>query len=472
MLGKLRLEVFPNRELRATFTPEKNPSNRRKTNESHHETDSASIPVKAVTCHSLKTQNHSDSGTPEISHARKKAGFGSVGRQSRFSTYARRTILRAGGALESEVPHSECLFLTMTLPGSTNESMGVIAAWSAYIVDRFKSWLSKRVKSRYEMYVWEWQRRGALHLHYVVHCADRVIGEEIRRDLKAQWIRLLDSISRNSGVDVYARGFGFSHKNNKDVVRVDAQWCEKSVAAYLSKYVSKESKKNRDRVNSRYYPSRWYGVSRPLLQLLRKLTITAVFDNLKRVEWLTAYEDILSILQSQSLHCYSYRHEVGSGKTIVSYIEKQHKDSIWNQIMTQIGQYRDSFSNIRGQVAFSINRGLYLMRHNWRLRRTFSQLSSQYVRDVVSRWKRSEPITPADTTFLLDTLIFTFQYHRQTSMALSGAESSWYEAATALNRHCVKSGLTEVMGWTDEKLSHAGVDSGTASMQAGTSAGS
>ena len=461
MLGRACLEVFPNREWRATFTPERGPSHR-KTLESHHETDDNSSPAKAVTCHSFKIQNQAlsaDSGDrPE---QKIKAGYGRVGRQSKFSGRAKNTILRSGGALEHLYQPSECLFLTLTLPGSTDESMRAIAQWSGYLVNCFKAWLSKRLPHRYEMYVWEWQRRGALHLHYVVGCPDRALGEEIRQSLQAQWIRLLDAVCNKSGVDVYKKNSGFSHSSDKTVVKVDAQWCEKSVAAYLSKYVSKESSKNRNRVNKRYYPSQWYGVSRPLLAKLRELTVRIQIDNMTRRSWDGCYEDTLSVLQSLAIRCYSYRHQVGAGRTIVAYCHDSEKEGIWMEMKSQTQFVPKSSQSTRDRQTFLINRGLYLLRNNWRWRKTFSALSSGYVTSLVSCWRNSKPMTPADTTYLLDTLTYTLSYHRSITSSITGAESAWLLQAKAANEDALRSGLTLALEWPDEEVSQATLDSGT-----------
>lgn len=469
MLGRVSLTWYPNREVRAIFTPEKQPSHR-KTDESHNETGGRHFPVKAVTCHSLKTQNHPPSGgSGDCLNRRKKAGYGSVGRQSAFSNYARQQILRCGGALEHLYQPEQCLFLTMTLPGSTEAAKLAIAEWSAYLVDTFKSWLSKRVQSRHEMYVWEWQRRGALHLHYVIGCPDKAVGEEIRQSLRGQWIRLLDNVCEKSGVDVYAKNAGFSHKHNKGVVRVDAQWCEKSVAAYLSKYVSKESRKNRNRVNKKYYPSRWYGCSRPLLKLKQNLTKTVVTHNMRAREWHQSHEEILSVLQSTSLYCYNYRHNVGLGKSIVAYVENTVKDSIWTQIMMTIPSSQDLYSKSEETMMRILNRGMYLLNHNWLWRKQFTTTSSNYVKGLVGKLAASQPMTPCEAIFLLDTLVYTLGSLLSTRPYIPPGLKKWYSDGVELRQQCFGQSLSSWSDWTEVKLAQPPIDKSHDSEQAGTS---
>lgn len=425
LMRRILIQSYPNREIRVTTVREQ--VSRGKTNESHDETEGMTSSPSPPTCHSLKTlkgsENTQQKGLLQIDG---EPGWGGLPRFQRFSTYARRQILRAGGALERSHPHQECLFLTLTLPGSTKVSFEAMARYSAMAVQRLKSWIGWRIKSNLSIYTWEWQKRGALHLHYVVHCADKEIGEYIRSHLKEQWIRILDSISEASGVDMYRKHAGFSWVNDKDSIRVDAQWCEKSVAAYLSKYVSKPKGEGEFRKTFFYCPSRWYGVSRPLLQLLREMTFKCTFDNLNSSEAWGRYEDCLSLLQAWALKCYDYKHKVGDGRTTVAYCNTNEQDSIWNDVMNLNRPNPDSSMNTELKLKRLARNGTSLMMKHPTWLASFTQFCASTHIYKVMKLPSYKDITRNDLLFLVDMLAYSFRYTQRTRFELPGACKLWY----------------------------------------------
>lgn len=246
---------------------------------------------------------------------------------TRFGNNARRSLMRAGGALDRVVKDkSEIIFLTGTLPGSTPEAYQAIADYAHIIVDRLKSWLSKRALYRYEFYVWELQKRGALHLHYAVHIGDKEIGDRIINGFKEEWCNLLDMVGKLANVNLYRRGFGDRRVHVRQSVQAYAQRVHTGVAAYLSKYCSKEA--GRIHLHApKYFPRRWWGQSRPLKKLVDSLTKTfwLTFPRLSeaRSRMATFHDD----LSSMSVYQYSYRHHAGVGETSLSYVLK----SLWKE---------------------------------------------------------------------------------------------------------------------------------------------
>jgi hypothetical protein len=416
----LSLESYPNREIRVTLCRE--PSAK---------------PLKenleycdiSPTCHSLKTLN-----TPTKPHREGREreglppGYGGVTRYQKFSLYGRRTLLRAGGALEDEHPYHECLFLTLTHPGSTRESMQALASYSAYAVQHLKAWLGRRIKANLSMYTWEWQRRGALHLHYVVHSPDEQVRQYIQTHLKEQWLRILDAIARESKVDIYRKHSGFSWASNKDVVRVDCQVCEKSVAAYLSKYISKATDNIKRMPKNAFCPSRWYGVSRPLLALLREKTVKITLSSLREAEAWENYEDCLSVLKSFAIKCYQYKHTVGSGKSIVSYVLLQERKSIWNAIMSAVKNTPDSSMNSEQKLRALVQQGVYAMKRSPTWYATFKQFCANSRPAHLISSPLSQDISRADLAFLVDMLTYTYRYTERTRFALNGSARLWYSS--------------------------------------------
>lgn len=421
----ITVSSFPNREIRVTLC--QSPPARPLPSDEEIGDRIPPLPDSPSTCHSLKTlqpstERHPSDYTREVS----KPGYGGLPRYQQFSTYGRRQLLRAGGALEKHAPHDECLFLTLTLPGSTSESMEAMARYSSYSVKSLKSWLSNYISNNLSMYTWEWQKRGALHLHYVVHCPDRERGEWIVKNLKSQWIRILDAIGEASQTDMFRKSKGFTWASNKEIVRVDAQWCKKSVAAYLSKYVSKAAEDNYKMPKNAYCPARWYGVSRPLLALLRSMTFSISLDSLRDRDAWAMYEDCLSLLQSFSLKCYEYEHKVGNGKTVVSYSLASEQESIWNSMMTQICPNHDSSSNTEQNMRRLARNGCILIKKHSTWLNTFMQFNAQSYGVKLLNSTSFKDMSRHDLTYLVDALAYSFRYTQRTRYELSGECKLWY----------------------------------------------
>jgi len=240
-------------------------------------------------------------------------------RTTKFGNEAKRTIQRAARALDGIVDSpQDILFLTGTLPGSGQEQFLAIAQWSSWIVQCLKAWVAKRVPGKYDFYCWELQRRGALHLHYAVHCPDEEVSEFILSEFKNEWIRLLDAVSEKTGIDLYFNeNRGFSHKDNKDVVQAKAERVNKGVGNYLGKYLSKSTAgTSRKGV---FAPCRWWGVSRPLraLEVAERVQKDLFFMCSSR--WHQVYEDCVSWIAIAGSVMHEWKNQVIPGKGAVIY---------------------------------------------------------------------------------------------------------------------------------------------------------
>jgi hypothetical protein len=313
---QVKISSFPNSEVRLTFSTCGGGRKKNSSSLASLPTDLCGEPGDSDVSGSLETSALSDltlalnsMAAPAIAGKRSKSG--------RFTLEAKRKILRAGGALdEFGVKSSHCLLLTGTLPGSTKEAMNEIPKHSGYIVNRLKMWIRERYKeSSFSFYCWELQKRGALHIHYCVYCPCLVASGRIIAGFRAFWIRLLEDISDKSGVDLFAKSYGGSHRNDTKNVQVDAQRCRKSVAAYMAKYVTKEA----GRGHRSRYPSRWSGVSRPLTALIRSFTKETVAVTPGYRQGRTLYEDARQYLTGIPKGCHTYPHKVGIGETRVAY---------------------------------------------------------------------------------------------------------------------------------------------------------
>ena len=202
-------------------------------------------------------------------------GYGGIPKKTRFGNNARRTISRCAGVFERDgILREECLFLTGTIPGSTGEAFDAMACWSSWVVKSVKTWLSNLgVSDNYSAYVWEFQDRGALHLHYLVLVKDPIIRLKVLWKWAIKWGQLIDKVGSLAGVDMWKKNENWSWKNQKSVLQAAAQYVHKSVGSYLSKYLSKNvDGRGKNIVGQSLSPVRWWGCSRPLLQRMRELT--------------------------------------------------------------------------------------------------------------------------------------------------------------------------------------------------------
>lgn len=162
----------------------------------------------------------------------------------RFTSNAKQKILEAGAVVDRDVG-KECSFeVTLTIPGSGLSVYEQVANWSGYIVNRQTQVIRRYEKQGIKVYwffVWEHQKRGALHQHWCVSVPGSAeLAKVISHKIKDKWYELLEELSVKTGIDLFAKKGSFGTWRNTPAVwqwRVNA--IRKSVAAYFSKYASK-----------------------------------------------------------------------------------------------------------------------------------------------------------------------------------------------------------------------------------------
>ena len=265
---------------------------------------------------------------PNSQTERSDAGFGRLpDKPTAFGLNAKRSLIRRGAAMEGTAPPEECLFLTGTLPGSTVDSFRSLAEWSSYIVHRLKSWVGNYALSKLDFYCWEYQKRGALHLHYCVWLPDSVGRSHILRGFHDWWVEILHTVGEKSHCDMFRKNSNKTHLGDTGKVRAVAEICRKSPARYLAKYLTKSASPVRGAARA-FSPARWWGTSRPLKALCDSLTqtIEIIEGGYHRVRVL--WEQIFHACDSSDSVTYAYRHKVGSGHTLVSY-PNSPDEKIW-----------------------------------------------------------------------------------------------------------------------------------------------
>lgn len=190
------------------------------------------------------------------------AGFGVLAQGVRkFTTYARGKVRDCAAVIEQDYG-TDCWFITLTLPGSTDTALRACAAWSAYLMERVRQWIRDAGFPNDVIAVWELQKRGALHMHLVVPRVSSETACPVPYGLHHAWCAMLARVSDEIGVDLFERKTGGTWRQRWDIVRSDMQKTSKSVARYLSKYISKGSAMIAQKAG--FYPTRWWSTSRQL----------------------------------------------------------------------------------------------------------------------------------------------------------------------------------------------------------------
>jgi len=239
---------------------------------------------------------------PEILDMHRKigsTGYGVSGAAFPLSRKASQSIRYASAALEQHFGIDNAYFLTGTLPGSTDEALHTFACWSGWLMDRLQKWLRKHYcidGSLYHLGVWEFQARGALHYHALIICPDGTDGDTLSAEFSVYWLHLLKSISDFSGCDIFARSYGGTWADDYSSIANICSKCvkvEKSISAYLSKYLSKGGAPS-----GSGYPSRWWACTRAARDLVSLYTIEITLPQLSDSEKQEALEIVASEIEA------------------------------------------------------------------------------------------------------------------------------------------------------------------------------
>lgn len=247
-------------------------------------------------------------GTDKVRTARRAAV-----RNSRLSAYAKASLQRIGGAVDANYNACESVFLTGTFPGDDYASQSAIASQSAWIVHRLKAWIYDQIGANVSYYVWEFQKRGTLHLHYVVLIPCPIARSQIIEGFRREWIRLIDGASKRSGCNLFIGRGGRDFFLEKELLQIYAQECYKSAAAYLSKYLSKH------KYSEFPPPARMWGATREAKNLVASSLISLEICH----KTIRDAEDIAYQLEAESdtprEKTRFFRHRFSQGFTILLY---------------------------------------------------------------------------------------------------------------------------------------------------------
>lgn len=283
-----------------------------------------------------------------------RGGWGFQARPTIFGKYARHTILEAGAILDKE--YGQNIYeVTLTLPGSTMSAMQTLAAYSGYVCNLLIQIIRRHQPSAEWFYVWELQKRGALHMHFAIAASDISDAKLIAEQLEYRWFEILFTVGDKSGIDLFEKRDGSSWRDQPKVWQSHVARVYKSVAAYYSKYVGKcanasSIKPARSRV---YYPARWWGMSAILKFKVKAARKKYAFNVSKTQE-----VEVLNLLRSwladpSVVRSFGYEFEIkdkkkerilGSGWREVYYFESVGFERMCSWLEYKINEVKDILS--------------------------------------------------------------------------------------------------------------------------------
>lgn len=199
-----------------------------------------------------------------------RGGWGKLAKPTKFTKNARHRLLEAGAVVDATCGLN-AWEVTLTIPGSGHKIFNAVAAWSGWLMNELTQ-LLRRAKCLHWFYVWELQKRGALHLHLLIaDTAKSLLG--LARKIESRWWVLLQSLSQKLSLDLFAKSKSVTWRHRPQKWQSHVSPIRKSVAAYFSKYAGKGSNSGQNLQSSQTVgmPARWWGSSR---QIKKDITAT------------------------------------------------------------------------------------------------------------------------------------------------------------------------------------------------------
>lgn len=346
-------QSYPNGEIRLKEVSQANWENRRE----------ADRPNLACSREFQECEKKSEKILPGMTHA-VKPGWGMTPRMTRFGLRGRRTIQRVGGVLDS-LPGKN-LAITLTLPGSGMDAYQTLADYSGWVANRVKTWLYDQFPEGLSVdwfYVWELQRRGALHMHLCVRCQTGGIARRIKRRMKKTWIKILADLENMAQVEMFRSPEGLDHRATPSKIRFYCQFVRNSVGSYFAKYTTKSDTKNGQHVLNGLRPSRWWGCSRSALAKMKAASTGIASAPMAREQSEEVFIRLQSQIEAASNWSVERPPEWNKRKELIAYVPTSEIEGIMSKIREELGQNQSCL--LEAQTKMSI----YPMVRNNLLRR-------------------------------------------------------------------------------------------------------
>jgi len=197
--------------------------------------------------------------------------FSRLNKPKNFTKQSGQKLRECGSAMDIVCDRNTkfCHEVTLTLPANTNEAFTALAAYSGYAMNR----LLQPIRRDYGsdclwFYVFEYQKRGAVHIHIALYHPDECEGLYIAAKMIEQWHKVLIDIGQKADTDMF-----LSKRRDRSTVRANHQHhtqpITKAVGSYFSKYAGKEESKQLWYCQ-KYPISRFWGSSKQIKQIIKE----------------------------------------------------------------------------------------------------------------------------------------------------------------------------------------------------------
>ena len=252
---------------------------------------------------------------------RLKKGYGTTPTIKYFSHKSGQKIRETGVVIDRlcGAQVNKCRVVTLTLPSSDSKAYQAISDYSGYAVNRLFQIVRRDHELAHWFYVYEHQKRGALHLHICVYHDDPQVSEQIGIALCAKWVEVLQDIGKRSGVNMlFSKGFNRTCEPHE--IQLDNQAMRLGCGAYFSKYASKNSGKFQNDINSinarKYPPSSFWGRSRELAKECERQSFRFSFEGLMEDDAEGFEAEALELLSHSKVvlsHSFGFNKEIELG---------------------------------------------------------------------------------------------------------------------------------------------------------------
>ena len=271
----------------------------------------------------------------EVVHSASRRGYGEAVRPTVFGRSARHQILEAGALFDATCGETHRgYFVTFTLPGSTPEAYDAVSRWSGYLSNIVLQGVRRHCPEALWFYVWELQKRGELHMHLFLGLPVGSDSELLSDRLRAGWYRALESIGDKESICLFSHGRG-EFCTVSEFWQYDFQVVTKSPAAYISKYVGKGANapaygSEMETNGVRYYPHRWWGMSRALSRAVKEARFKVCMDAMTEEETNACMQTMDGMLtEMEPVAVQEYEAEIGSQRDKGKVIGKIARKIFW-----------------------------------------------------------------------------------------------------------------------------------------------
>jgi hypothetical protein len=263
-----------------------------------------------------------------------KKGYGLLPTVKNFGHKAGQKIRESGAIIDilCEGNPSLCRVVTLTLPASGHDAYLAIAKYSGYATNRLLQIIRRTKDDNYHwFYVWEYQKRGALHMHICIHHKDGELSKTIGDAIVSKWRDILCDISRKTGIDLlFSKGFGRRIESHE--MQSINQEMQRGCGAYFSKYAAKTSHARESRgvesyttvLSRKYPPSSFWGRSQNIVELCRVHSFSFKFEGIDGTETESLQGEALEVLSQFNIlinHSFSFKKELkmkGNGSLTIA----------------------------------------------------------------------------------------------------------------------------------------------------------